>query len=152
MPNIIEVARTNPDLTLAVILFERAGLTDIFSCAGPFTVQLPTNEALMKVDASLLAELLMPQNQARLKNLMLYHVLPGYFPTSALKPGPVATLSQMRPVVVSLNPTKFNTATVITADVKACNGLINIIDQLLTFPNGKFPCRRCFDFFAVYRF
>jgi uncharacterized surface protein with fasciclin (FAS1) repeats len=150
MPNIIDMARTNPDLTLAVILIDRAGLTAIFNCAGPFTVQLPTNEAIEKVNKSLLAFLMMPQNKDQLRNLLLYHVLPGFYPTSVLKPGPVATLSQGKTVLVSLNPTKFNTANVTTADIVACNGLINIIDGLLTFPTGTLQCQ-AFDFYLIHR-
>lgn len=140
-PNILDTAREDPDLSLAVILFERAGLTEILACGGPFTVQLPTNEAIENVDASLLDFLLRPENQEELMNLMLYHVLPGNFPTSTLQPGPTPTLANdgEAEVIVSQNPTMFNNATVIMADVSACNGLFNTIDSILTFlPTSKF--------------
>jgi uncharacterized surface protein with fasciclin (FAS1) repeats len=137
-PNILDSAREMSDLSLSVILFERAGLTGIFDCAGPFTVQLPTNEAVENVDAALLDFLLQPANQDELRNLMLYHVLPGSFPTSALVPGPASTLAGGAEVEISLNPTMFNNATVVMADIPACNGLINIIDSILTFlPTSK---------------
>jgi uncharacterized surface protein with fasciclin (FAS1) repeats len=138
-PNILDTAREDPDLSLAVILFERAGLTELFDCPGPFTVQLPTNVAIENVDASILDFLLRPENQEELMNLMLYHVLPGSFPTSELEPGPTPTLAEGAEVVISLNPTMFNNATVIMADISACNGLINTIDTILTFlPTSKF--------------
>ena len=137
-PNILDTAREMSELSLAVILFERAGLTEIFDCAGPFTVQLPTNAAVENVDAALLDFLLRPENQAELMNLMLYHVLPGSFLTADLTPGPTTTLASAE-VVISLNPTMFNNATVLMADIAACNGLINTIDSVLTFlPTGKF--------------
>jgi uncharacterized surface protein with fasciclin (FAS1) repeats len=134
-PTILDTAREDPDLSLAVILFERAGLTEIFSCPGPFTVQFPTNSAVELVDASVLDFLLRPENQAELMNLMLYHVLPGEFPTSTLQPGPTRTLANAgtAEVIVSQNPTMFNGATVILADISACNGLINTLDAVLTF-------------------
>jgi uncharacterized surface protein with fasciclin (FAS1) repeats len=133
--NVLDTARGDPDLSLAVILFERAGLTEIFSCPGPFTVQFPTNSAVELVDASVLDFLLRPENQAELMNLMLYHVLPGEFPTSTLQPGPTRTLANAgtAEVIVSQNPTMFNGATVILADISACNGLINTLDAVLTF-------------------
>jgi hypothetical protein len=139
-PNILDTAREMSELSLAVILFERAGLTDIFDCAGPFTVQLPTNDAVENVDAALLDFLLRPENQAELMNLMLYHILPGSFPTADLVPGPTPTLaSGAAEVVISLNPTMFNNATVLMADITACNGLINTIDSVLTFlPISKY--------------
>jgi uncharacterized surface protein with fasciclin (FAS1) repeats len=127
MPNILETARQNADLSLAIIMFQRAGLEDIFNCPGPFTVQF----------ASLLDFLLQPENQEELRNLMLYHILPGLVKTAALVPGPLPTLFDGRPVNVGLNPTTFNDATVITADVPACNGLINMIDRVLTFLPGR---------------
>jgi uncharacterized surface protein with fasciclin (FAS1) repeats len=137
MPNILETARQNADLSLAIIMFQRAGLEDIFNCPGPFTVQFPTNAAIEQVDASLLDFLLQPENQEELRNLMLYHILPGLVKTAALVPGPLPTLFDGRPVNVGLNPTTFNDATVITADVPACNGLINMIDRVLTFLPGR---------------
>ena len=138
-PNILDTAREISELSLAVILFERAGLTGIFDCPGPFTVQLPTNDAVENVDAALLDFLLRPENQAELMNLMLYHILPGNFPASDLVPGPTPTLAaDDAEVVISLNPTMFNDATVVMADIAACNGLINTIDTVLTFlPTGK---------------
>jgi uncharacterized surface protein with fasciclin (FAS1) repeats len=136
-PNILDTAREDPDLSLAVILFERAGLMELFDCPGPFTVQFPTNDALENIDESILVFLL--ENQEELTNLMLYHVLPGSFPTSELEPGPTPTLAQGAEVVISLNPTKFNNSTVIMADISACNGLINTIDTILTLlPTSKF--------------
>ena len=63
----------------------------------------------------------------------------GSFPTSDLVPGPTPTLSSGAEVVISLNPTMFNNATVLMADIAACNGFINTIDTVLTFlPTGKF--------------
>lgn len=148
-PNILDTAREMSELSLAVILFERAGLTEIFDCAGPFTVQLPTNDAVENVDAALLDFLLRPENQEELMNLMLYHVLPGSFPTADLVPGPTPTLASDAEVVVSLNPTMFNNATVLMADIAACNGLINTIDSVLTFlPTGKYQRYRIFSYFA----
>jgi uncharacterized surface protein with fasciclin (FAS1) repeats len=135
--NILDTAREMSDLSLAIILFERAGLSGIFDCPGPFTVQLPTNEAIENVDASLLDALLQPDNQMQLRLLMLYHVIPGRFPTADLTPGPIPTLADVD-VEVSLNPTSFNDAEVLMPDIPACNGLINTIDTLLTFlPTGK---------------
>lgn len=148
-PNLLEVARGRDELTLAVILIERAGLSEIFTCAGPFTLQLPTNAAVENVDASLLDFLLLEENQEELKNLMLYHLLPGNFPTADLIPGPTETLLEDQNVEVSLNPAMFNTASVVTPDIPGCNGIINAIDQLLTFlPTGTLRFRRFSFFFA----
>ena len=141
-PNVLEEARSNPDLSLAVILFERAELADIFTCPGSFTVLFPTNSAIEMVDASLVEFLLQPENILELQNLMLYHVLPGYFPSPGLTNGQlIETLFPRRDVEVTVTPDTimFNDATVVTPDIEACNGLIHTISQVLTFlPPRKF--------------
>jgi uncharacterized surface protein with fasciclin (FAS1) repeats len=143
--NLLDKARQDPDLALAVILIEKAGLVYLLSCTlGPFTAQLPTNQAVMNIDADALDFLLQPANQDKLQDLMLYHIVPGNYTTADLQPGPLPTLLQGTTVEVSLNPTMFNTANVVTADIMACNGNINTVDQILT--PGTFrvhPLRSC---------
>jgi len=139
--NVLDVARTDPELSLAVILFERAELADIFSCPGSFTALIPTNTAIENVDAELIEFLLQPENRRELQNLMLYHVLPGYFPLPGLVNGPIETLFVNRDVEVTINSDSvmFNEATVLDADIPACNGLIYTLREVLTFlPPRKF--------------
>ena len=144
MPNVLEEARSNPDLSLAVILFERAELTDIFTCPGSFTVLFPTNSAIEMVDAALIEFLLQPENIRELQNLMLYHVLPGFYPSTGLTNGMlIETLFPRRDVEVTVTADSimFNDATVVTPDTEACNGLIQTISQVLTFlPPRKLKC------------
>lgn len=140
-PNVLEQARTDPELSLAVILFERAELTEIFTCPGAFTALIPTNAAIENVDAALIEFLLQPENRRELQNLMLYHILPGYYPSSGLVNGPIETLFVNRDVEVTVSPDSimFNEATVLDADIEACNGLIYTLNEVLTFlPPRKF--------------
>jgi uncharacterized surface protein with fasciclin (FAS1) repeats len=130
MPNILEVARQLPEFALSVTLIERAGLEDIFSCPGPFTANLPTNAAWDDVDASFLELILRPENADQLDDLLLYHILPGLYPSKSLVPGPLETLSG-ETVTVSLNPTAFNGVEVGQSDIEACNGLLNSLRNLL---------------------
>jgi len=134
-PNVFDEARTDPDLSLAVILFERAELTDIFSCPGAFTLLIPTNSAVENVDAGLIEFLLQPENVSELQNLMLYHVLPGSYPSSTLTNGPIETLFTNRDVEVTVtaDTIMFNDATVATPDITACNGVIHTLSEVLTF-------------------
>lgn len=45
-PNMLGLAAEDPDLDIAVRLFEIAGLTPLFSCPGPFTALFPVNGML----------------------------------------------------------------------------------------------------------
>ena len=141
MPNILEVARQIPEFALTVTLIERAELTDIFSCPGPFTGNLPSNAAWDDVDPAFLELILRPENVDQLEDLLLYHFLPGRFPTTTLVPGPLETLLPGETVSVTVNPIAFDGAEVGQADIEACNGLLNELRALL-LPFGARTCSR----------
>lgn len=138
--NIIDVARSIEDLSLAVMLFDRAGLSRMFDCPGPFTVQMPVNSAIEMIDSATLQFLLDPDNVADLQNLLLYHVLPGPYSTLDLPPGSSETLLPGAFVEVAKAPTTFNSGNVLVPNVPASNGYIHVIDSVLRFeqrPPGK---------------
>lgn len=130
-PNMYLVALDNPDTTDFAALLDAAGLSEIFLCAGPFTVLAPSNDAIAAIDPALLQELLLPANRERLQELLLYHIVPGYLPTSSLTAGPVDTLLNGEQVQVSLNPTRFNEAGVVEPDIMGCNGVMYVLDDIL---------------------
>jgi len=131
--NVLYIARKN-NLTVFVELMERVGLDEIFQCSGPFTAMIPTNEAFAALDANLLANLTDPANNQTLKDVLLYHLIPGYLPTMDMVPGPIATL-QGANVQFGSDPLKFNNSTVIMPDILACNGVMSSIDTVLLPPN-----------------
>lgn len=68
--------------------------------------------------------------------MLLYHILPGATPTTELTEGETNTLFTGNQVDVGIRPTRFDDATVVTPDIVACNGYINVIDGVLNpFPN-----------------
>jgi len=100
--------------------------------AGPFTAQLPNNAAFEALDPAHLEFLLDPANQAELRDLLLYHLIPGATTSTEFTAGPTETLLSGEAVEVGVSPLTFDEASVITSDITACNGLINIIDAVLT--------------------
>jgi uncharacterized surface protein with fasciclin (FAS1) repeats len=131
-PNILDVARKNPSLSTFVSLIELAGLTDIFTCAGPFTILAPTNDSFNALDPSTLKELMAPENRQKLQDLLLYHIAPGFYMSSNLEAGPLQTLLPNQSISVTLNPTLFNgKASIVMDDILGCNGAIFVIDDVL---------------------
>jgi hypothetical protein len=131
-PNVLDAARKDPNLSTFVSLIEKANLSDIFLCAGPFTVLAPTNDSFAALDAKTLQELMSPANQAKLQDLLLYHIVPGFYMSGTLPAGPLATLLPNQTIAVTLNPTLFNgRASVVEDDILACNGAIFVIDDVL---------------------
>jgi uncharacterized surface protein with fasciclin (FAS1) repeats len=130
--NILDVAREDPSLSTFVELIDAAGLDDLFFCAGPFTALIPTNDAFADLDPGLVEELLLPENQETLQEILLYHVLPGYQPSTSLEAGPTDTLLDGTTVEVGLSPITFNNVSVVEPDIAACNGVIHTIGDVLS--------------------
>jgi len=100
--------------------------------AGPFTVFAPTDAAFQALGQATLGALTTEQ----LRTILLYHVIPGELPSTALKSGPVKTASELTAFVnVSGSGVKVNDSNVTTANVDASNGVIHVIDKVLLPPN-----------------
>lgn len=129
--NLMDVARADPTLSTVVALFQVAGFEKIFERAGPFTLLLPRNAAFDEIGGDTIAALIDPANLDILQDVLLYHVLPGLYPTRDLRAGALETLLAEAFATVSLNPLMFDNAGVDTADITARNGIVHIIDGVL---------------------
>jgi uncharacterized surface protein with fasciclin (FAS1) repeats len=138
-PNVLDVASMNPNLSIFYDLIHQANLEKIFLCPGPFTVLAPSNAAF-KENPDLLAYLLNPKNIDELQEVLLYHIIPGLFLTDDLVAGPIQSLLG-DDIEVGVNPITFNQAGVVEPDILACNGVLNIIDDVLIPPGTyEFSC------------
>jgi hypothetical protein len=134
-PNTFAVAADNPELSIFVELIKCAGLEGLFSCAGPFTVLAPSNAAFNE-NPSLLEYFRNPMNQGDLEDTLLYHILPGFYLARDFEDGEDYKTLQGGTVEVDKRPLMFNQAGVVETDIHACNGVIDIIDDIL-IPPGK---------------
>ena len=125
-----ETAAANPQLSTLTKLLQDAGLTDTLQGTGPYTVFAPTDEAFKAVPAATLAAL--AGDKARLKAVLTYHVVPGSLTSTELKNGPVKTL-QGSDMALYKSGTFLTAdeAVVTTPDVRATNGVIQIVDKVL---------------------
>ena len=127
---IAETAAANPQLSTLTRLLQDAGLTDTLQGTGPYTVFAPTDDAFKAVPASTMAAL--AGDKARLKAVLTYHVVPGSLTSTELKNGPVKTVqgSDMS-LYKSGTFLTADEALVTTPDVRATNGVIQIVDKVL---------------------
>lgn len=119
--------------TLATALTE-AGLIETLQGKGPFTVFAPTDEAFAKLPKGTVEGLL--KDKEALKKVLLYHVVSGnVMSTDVVKLSEATTVegSKVKIKVVDGN-VMLNNAKVTTTDVKASNGVIHIIDTVLSPP------------------
>jgi uncharacterized surface protein with fasciclin (FAS1) repeats len=149
-PNILDTALDIPSISIFMHLLDIADLTEVFSCRGPFTMLVPSNDAFNALDPMLLIDLMRPENKELLQVLLLYHIIPGLYLSGDLKEGRLETLSG-DDVFVSLDPTMFNDASVESENILACNGVIYIIDSVLSpAPFGTYAVKIIADGFCLY--
>lgn len=122
--------------TLAAAL-TAADLVEVVQGKGPFTVLAPTDEAFAKLPAGTLEMLLKPENKAQLRNILLYHVVPGRVyadqvvkleaaPTAAGIMAPITVVKGKDSAVVRIGGAK-----VVKTDIDASNGVIHVIDSVI---------------------
>jgi uncharacterized surface protein with fasciclin (FAS1) repeats len=121
--------------TLATALKE-ANLIQALQSEGPFTVFAPTDEAFAKLPEGTIENLL--KDKDALTEILMYHVVSGNFSSKDVAQYSSAkTLSNnVFNIEAKDDHILIDNAKVITADVKASNGTIHIIDSVL-IPESK---------------
>ncbi|MFC5282290.1 fasciclin domain-containing protein [Pedobacter alpinus] len=144
--DIVDNAVNSKDHTTLVAAVKAAGLVETLKSAGPFTVFAPTNAAFDKLPEGTVATLVKPENKATLTKILTYHVLAGRFSAAdvmaAIKKGDgkaTFTTVQGGKLYASVDDGKVKlwdenggTAYVTIADVNQKNGVIHVIDSVVT--------------------
>lgn len=134
---IIDIAAGDAQFSTLVSALERTGLVSTLEGDGPFTVFAPTNAAFEQSGVDLAA---LSDNE--LRNILLYHVVPGEVRSNDLQDGQTyaATASTDAPganqlsMLIEKSPTGIElngTSTVTNGDVVAGNGVIHVINNIL---------------------
>ncbi len=134
--NIVEVAQANPDFSTLVEAVSAAGLAETLSGPGPYTVFAPTNEAFAALPAGTLDSLLADPT-GQLASILKLHVVSGAVDSEAAieaAGGTVETLGGPVSVTLDGDQLMVGGAKVITADIEASNGVIHVIDAVITEP------------------
>ena len=110
----------------------QAELLETLQGTGPFTLFAPTDQAF--ADAGIdLASLDTPEGKAALTDILLYHVVAGQIPSSAVTECLTVDAVNGNPVAFTVGDSvMINDATVTLADVNTSNGVIHVIDKVLT--------------------
>lgn len=125
-PSVLSVARAHGlnDFLRAV---ETAGLTETLSGPGPFTLFVPTDRAFSTAGR--------PRTEEQAKALVAYHVVPGTF-TSEFLSGMDVNYTTLGGQSLNVDGTsgglKVNNANVTGPDLDASNGVVHVIDRVLT--------------------
>merc|ERR1719201_2920358 len=136
--NIVQLAVGTKDLSTLVAALKAGQLVSALEGKGPFTVFAPTNAAFAKLPKATLNHLLDPKALSSLQAVLEYHVVSGAIYSKSLKAvNHVKTLESEQLLVekhaggVTVN----RKAHVTTADVRASNGVVHIVDAVLIPPS-----------------
>ncbi|WP_407065613.1 fasciclin domain-containing protein [Devosia sp.] len=144
--NIIENAVNSADHTTLVAAVKAAGLVDTLSGPGPFTVLAPTNEAFAALPAGTVDTLLKPENKDKLATILACHVIAAKALSTDIMAmakadggkhvvdtvGGCKLTLEATDAGVTVTDENGTVAHVTIADVLQSNGVIHVIDAVLT--------------------
>ncbi|MGB1073594.1 MAG: fasciclin domain-containing protein [Flavobacteriales bacterium] len=147
---VVDIIVNSPDHNLLELAVGAAGLVDALSGEGPFTVFAPTDAAITALVAALeitADELLALET---LGDILKYHVVGAAALSTDLSDGQLLTTLQGDDVEISIDMgVMVNDANVIVADLVADNGVVHVIDAVLSLPSGVDQVNLA-DLFNVY--
>ena len=131
IPSVADRAGLFKTLLAAVTAAE---LAEVLSGEGPFTVFAPTDDAFAKLPKGTVEKLLKPENRKQLVGLLKYHVVAGKLTAKDLVKAEQSKTLQGGSVKVGISEGRLtiDRSNVIRSDVMADNGVIQVIDRVLT--------------------
>ena len=110
----------------------QADLLPTLEGPGPFTVFAPTDQAFAEAGIDL-AALDNPQGKAILEDILLYHVVSEEVLSTNITDCMTSVTANGQPVAFSVQPNvMINDANITLTDVISSNGIIHVIDKVLT--------------------
>ncbi|GAC1431877.1 MAG: fasciclin domain-containing protein [Candidatus Velthaea sp.] len=145
--DIVSNAVNSDDNKTLVAAVKAAGLVSTLQGPGPFTVFAPSDEAFRELPTGTVDTLVKPENKATLTKILTYHVVSGKLDFDTLRKqitdgrgkaelktvqGETLTAEMNGPRNIVLVDSKGNVAHITTYDVYQSNGVIQVIDKVLT--------------------
>ena len=132
-PDIVKLAVGNKDLSTLVTAVQAAGLTTSLSNAGPFTVFAPVNAAFDKLPKGTVEDLLKPENNGKLTDILGHHTYVGVIKTDQMSDGQNLGMVDGKNITIKMvngKPTVNGTVNII-ASVPASNGMVHVVDGVI---------------------
>ena len=130
--DITEIAQSTGIHNALVAAIVQADLLSTLQGDGPFTVFAPTDQAFIDAEIDLNA-LDTPEGKDALTNILMYHVVDGEVPSSAVTDCLETDALNSDPLSFSVgDKVMVNDAIVTLPDIPASNGVIHVIDKVLT--------------------
>lgn len=139
--DIVDTAVAAGSFKTLVAAVKAADLVEILKGDGPFTVLAPTDEAFDKLPVGTVANLLKPENKAKLVALLTYHVIPKKAMAADVVKLDGKTVKSVEgsPIMIEVEgkTVMVNNAKVVKTDIACSNGVIHVIDTVIMPPSKK---------------
>lgn len=130
--NVVQIALGSKDHTTLVTAVKAAGLVDVLSNPGPFTVFAPVNAAFDKLPAGTVEGLLKPEKKSELADILQHHVYVGVLKEADLTEGRILNQVDSKNVAITHKNGKiYVDGAMVIASIPASNGYIHVIDGVL---------------------
>lgn len=141
--NLKQAAVASGKLSRMIEVTKLAGLDNPEVDPGPLTLLAPSDEAFNSLPKDIRDRLLDPENRGLLTDLLLYHALPGLYPTERLLNARVRNYTVEAIGGDELEITKNRRtkeidiagAHILQSDIIASDGIIHVIDKVLIPPS-----------------
>lgn len=131
--DIVATAKSAGTFNTLLAAAKAAGLVDALRGDGPLTVFAPTDDAFAKLPEGTVETLLKPENRSQLQGILKYHVVPGKLMAREVTRNSGATTlnGQRLDFKAADGKVMVDSARVVKADIKASNGVIHVIDNVM---------------------
>ena len=132
--SVVDIALNNGNFTKLVDAVVKAGLVDVLSAEGPFTIFAPTDAAFAQLFTDLGVSGIEEISAETLVPILQYHVVSGNVLSKDLTEGDVATLNGNINISLSGPVTINDDSEVLVTDIQGTNGVVHVINKVL-LPN-----------------
>jgi len=131
--SITSIASKSDDFKILTKALQATGLDKALASDGNFTVFAPTDAAFNRLPKGTLATLLKPENKDQLAAILKYHVVAKRLSGREVLSSEKVTTLQEGDLKISLQNASFyiNDSRVVNTDIKADNGVIHVIKDVL---------------------
>lgn len=134
-PTIFDIAAGSEDFQTLTAAIEAAELEEVLDDPNAaLTVFAPTDDAFAALPPGTVDDLLLPENQAALVDLLTYHSAPGRLSAEEVVGLSTLTMSNGGTTVISVSgeTVTIDGAVITMTDIQARNGVIHVIDAVLS--------------------
>lgn len=132
--DILDTLRASGNHAMFLVMVEQSGLAQSLRAPGPITLLAPHDLAFRELEDGGGFEILLSQPD-RLRAIIAYHIIPGSVGSGGMSEGMAVPTTQGKEVVFLVEGGAIvNHARVLKADIRADNGIIHAIDEVLLPP------------------